>query len=719
MDRYEYNILLEKLNQFVQEEDYVAALGLVEEVDWRRVRNTRTLIMVSEVYEKNQRLEDAKDILLLAYERTTVGRSILYRLVEVAIAMDSPDEALEYYMEYSLLYPNEPAKYILKYKVWQARGASYEEQIQALETYKEHEYNEKWIYELASLYEKNGQEDKAVAACDEVILWFADGEYVQKAMDLKRNYTPLTAEEELKYKEAMVKKEISGDNFFDEACDPDEEEPLEGRRIEVKTGMDTADIREDLIGEMTSFTHEIQEADVSKLDSTEDKPSSEENLSEDLLQNIHLKGRQEEASAKAGSIALNLEEGVLETIEEAKKRQLQIEEETRKNRDALSEAMTMQDIEALVEASEARKESERIANSQPKEYEEEELEVLHKNVADGLEEFADLLKTKDVWEEPTVVDSRDNTVDLSKVIKPQEEIDKEDKEDENYIPGQLSFDKLLAQMNKEEETKDILKESQDDLREGISSFVEEMPVEDTPSISQEDSLDDLDIGLGLEDFLQSVVAYSQEDISSTLPESDSSTSSGEILESINQDYPDKVSEREDLTSQAKILEEGDLVSQAKTLESDDLISQNEEIESALALEIEAFALEEEPKSQDKVLQEDMPQEAKEEVAVSMEDIHFALEDFLVDLDQEEEKQEAKEEDVFDLEQVLEQEMSTSITEDPIKGDMPDTDNPLNEEEELTQEQKEILSYFAPIPGITSQVAQVLAEVRRKGYDFSN
>ena len=199
MDKAEYQSRLEELNSLVKKEDYEGALAVVESVDWRRVKSLRTLGMVADVYEANKRYPEAKKILLMAYDRSSIGKGILYRLVEVSVKMKDFDEAIDFYNEFEEVAHHDNSRYLLKYKILKGQKAPLEQQISLLEEYKEREFTERWAYELANLYSKAGETQKCVAACDELILWFSEGKYVTKAMELKMKYEPLSPSQKVKY----------------------------------------------------------------------------------------------------------------------------------------------------------------------------------------------------------------------------------------------------------------------------------------------------------------------------------------------------------------------------------------------------------------------------------------------------------------------------------------------------------------------------------------
>ena len=202
MDKNEYRAKLEEIGQLVDRQDYKGALKIVATIDWRRLRRARTLCMVGEIYEANKRYEDSRKLLLLAHQRAPIGRTVIYRLVELSIKMGEFDEALNYYKKFVEISPNDNSRYILKYKIYRARRSPIEEQIAILQDYKSKEYTERWAYELARLYAKAGMKDACIEECDDLILWFSEGKYVTKAMELKMRFTPLTAAQQESYNKA-------------------------------------------------------------------------------------------------------------------------------------------------------------------------------------------------------------------------------------------------------------------------------------------------------------------------------------------------------------------------------------------------------------------------------------------------------------------------------------------------------------------------------------
>ena len=209
MDKTEYHLKLEEINRLVDAQDYEGALTVADSIDWRRVKSVRTLCMVADIYEVNGELEKSMQMLQLAYKRSSIGKMILYRQVELALKMGLYDDAVKYYNQYLETASNDTSKYILKYKIYKAQKAPLEDQIAILEEYKEREYTERWVYELAKLYKKAGQEKKCVETCDDLVLWFGEGKYVTKAMELKMTYTPLSPSQKEKYEKAKAAGKVA------------------------------------------------------------------------------------------------------------------------------------------------------------------------------------------------------------------------------------------------------------------------------------------------------------------------------------------------------------------------------------------------------------------------------------------------------------------------------------------------------------------------------
>ncbi len=206
MDKYEYKLKLDELTELFDLQNYKAAAEIADEVNWQKVRNAKTLCMVADVYEAVERYAACQDVLMQAYDHSSVGRNIVGRLCDIAIKSKDVTAAEEFYNEFLELAPKDTQRYVFAYKIACLKNAPVSDRIAILEEFKEKEYSEMWAYELAVLYAQAGMREKCVEACDELILWFGDGEYVERALDLKRSFQPLTQVQEEKYQKFRTEK---------------------------------------------------------------------------------------------------------------------------------------------------------------------------------------------------------------------------------------------------------------------------------------------------------------------------------------------------------------------------------------------------------------------------------------------------------------------------------------------------------------------------------
>ena len=201
LDKYEYKVRADEIKSLISEGEYAEAVKIADTIDWRRVKSVMMLCTISDLYKINRRYEDSRDILLLAYERHSGGRLIVYSLCELSIKLGEYVQALEYYKEFVQLAPKDSGRYVLQYKLYEAQEVSLEERIEVLEELKKRDYREKWAYELAYLYHRVGLASKCVEECDEMVLWFGEGRYVLKALELKMLHEPLSEEQQIKYEQ--------------------------------------------------------------------------------------------------------------------------------------------------------------------------------------------------------------------------------------------------------------------------------------------------------------------------------------------------------------------------------------------------------------------------------------------------------------------------------------------------------------------------------------
>ena len=266
MDKYEYQAKLEEIKKLVDKEEYEEAAAIADTIEWKRVRSVRTLCLVSEIYEIVGRAEDSKNILYRAYRRSPSSRQILYRLTEACVQTQDFDDAVEYYTEYVNLAPHDNNRYILKYEIYKGRGSSVEEQIQVLEELKSQEYTEQWAYELAKLYAEAGMIDKCIAECDDLALWFHNGEYVVQALELKKQYAPLTPEQQTIYDNPSSIVDMETKEAAIEAAVPtlDEEIMKEMPKSETEVIADSImmDTEKEIAAAVTEHKEETEQADV-------------------------------------------------------------------------------------------------------------------------------------------------------------------------------------------------------------------------------------------------------------------------------------------------------------------------------------------------------------------------------------------------------------------------------------------------------------------------
>ena len=281
MDKYEYRVKTEQMLEYMEKKQYKKAMEIADTIDWRRVKNATMLNNVSEIYENNGEYQKSRDVLFMAYDRAPGSRKIVYRLGTLALKINDPDEASDCYEEFVKLAPKDPNQFILKYKILQARRAPLSEQIEALEDFKKAEYVEKWAYELAKLYHEAGMTTECLEECDDLILWFSEGRYVYQAMELKMKYKPLTPLQQEKYDSMKhASAHMSAAAPADEADDTDQAEPAEESAAE----------EQDAPSVMDAETREIR---LDERGSIQEEAQAEEDLPEEA-------GAEEAADGKAG-----------------------------------------------------------------------------------------------------------------------------------------------------------------------------------------------------------------------------------------------------------------------------------------------------------------------------------------------------------------------------------------------------------------------------------
>lgn len=258
MDKYEYKVRAEEIKALIAEGEFAEAVKIADTIDWRRVKSVMMLCTISDLYKINRRFQESKDILLMAYERHPGGRLIVYSLCELSIKMGEVVQGIEYYKEFVQIAPKDTGRYILQYKLYEAQDVSLEERIAVLEEFKKRDYREKWAYELAYLYHRVGLETKCVEECDEMFVWFSDGRYVMKALELKMLHQPLNAQQQEKYEWMKRERERQiaglGEEGMEEEILPAETLPEENPSEEALPEMEQEEEQRDNIEDFPGYT---------------------------------------------------------------------------------------------------------------------------------------------------------------------------------------------------------------------------------------------------------------------------------------------------------------------------------------------------------------------------------------------------------------------------------------------------------------------------------
>ncbi len=268
MDKYEFNIKVEQIRKLSNQGDFETAMKIADTIDWKKVRNANLLSMVANVYEKNHEYQDAKDILLMAFERAPIGKRLLYKLTDLSLKEGNVEEANAYYREFCDLAGDDPRQHLLRYMILKAMDAPIEQQIHSLESYTEEELDEKWLYELADLYHRAGDANRCVAACDKIMLMFGLGKYVDKAMELKIQYAPLNkyqmdlVENRDKYEEKLRAVEQAFE--AEDSVDNDEELSDQDRTVEseIMEAPEKTDVVAEEAAEIANADEENQDVSI-------------------------------------------------------------------------------------------------------------------------------------------------------------------------------------------------------------------------------------------------------------------------------------------------------------------------------------------------------------------------------------------------------------------------------------------------------------------------
>lgn len=754
-----------QINKLVEAQDYKGAMQIVDSIDWRRVKNVRTLCVVGEIYAANKRYEESKEIFLLAYHRATIGKNILYRLIEVSLKMGQISEATEFFDEYREVAGSDNSQYILRYKIARAKNASLNEQIRILEEYKEKEFTERWSYELAKLYYKAGDKQKCLDLCNEMILWFNDGTYVMKALDLKQRMGVLTGEEKEKYEQRFIPKLI----------------PPE-KAQEIRESKETEAVTETEYEESRPVTDTIQVDDERDLNSAE---TFQEKISKGIRDIFggHKKAAEETEDVEEEQQDDTEETSETEAVEAAKDSadQESGEEETPEAETAATEEKSEEDAseEEAAETAEAGDGEELLAsgidnlsagtvqlNARTQEPQDEEEEAYQeaeeaeaekateKELAESVSEIVEEDSVEEPNETSGVPLNEDGKPDFSATIRMPElkipksmiNVDPENASSAAGIPDASgifgSIDEIAAEVAKDKKAdEEPEKEQEFNLEDTILAAASEQGInipeeEKSPDVQQsevtEETEDEEDLDIAADEFVpEEPDAADIEDIMAQI----SAQQAEDVSESAHRRIPDlvldedeePVTEEDMQAAEAEFLNGPTCVQKPDTKDEfdgfDDLKEEEQlkEMPEDLSLEDEDFSLEDESDDRraDKLtddvvipVEDETPLDEEEEF--SDDDFGFKDEpeddeedDFISslteDMEEDDEEEELSEEE--QLERFIE-DMQPEINPNTI----------ISRKRQLTDEEKQLFTYFVAVPGMKEQLVDVLCDVQKGAAD---
>ena len=765
LDKEEFRVKLGQINKLVEAQDYKGAMQIVDSIDWRRVKNVRTLCVVGEIYAANKRYEESKEIFLLAYHRATIGKNILYRLIEVSLKMGQISEATEFFDEYREVAGSDNSQYILRYKIARAKNASLNEQIRILEEYKEKEFTERWSYELAKLYYKAGDKQKCLDLCNEMILWFNDGTYVMKALDLKQRMGVLTGEEKEKYEQRFIPKLI----------------PPE-KAQEIRESKETEAVTETEYEESRPVTDTIQVDDERDLNSAE---TFQEKISKGIRDIFggHKKAAEETEDVEEEQQDDTEETSETEAVEAAKDSadQESGEEETPEAETAATEEKSEEDAseEEAADTAEAGDGEELLAsgidnlsagtvqlNARTQEPQDEEEEAYQeaeeaeaekateKELAESVSEIVEEDSVEEPKETSGVPLNEDGKPDFSATIRMPElkipksmiNVDPENASSAAGIPDASgifgSIDEIAAEVAKDKKAdEEPEKEQEFNLEDTILAAASEQGInipeeEKSPDVQQsevtEETEDEEDLDIAADEFVpEEPDAADIEDIMAQI----SAQQAEDVSESAHRRIPDlvldedeePVTEEDMQAAEAEFLNGPTGVQKPDTKDEfdgfDDLKEEEQlkEMPEDLSLEDEDFSLEDESDDRraDKLtddvvipVEDETPLDEEEEF--SDDDFGFKDEpeddeedDFISslteDMEEDDEEEELSEEE--QLERFIE-DMQPEINPNTI----------ISRKRQLTDEEKQLFTYFVAVPGMKEQLVDVLCDVQKGAAD---
>ena len=691
MDKYEYRVKTEQMLEYMENKDYQKAMEIADTIDWRRVKSSSMLNTVSEIYEYNGEYQKSRDILFVAFDRSPGSRKIVYRLGMLALKINDPEEASDCYEEFVKLAPRDPNQYILKYKILRAQGAPLTEQIAALEEFKKEEYVEKWAYELAERYHEAGMTAECLEECDDLILWFSEGKYVYKAMELKMKYKPLTPLQQEKYdsRPGAAKKapEEPAEEPVEETAEEAVEETVEAAEVPAEAeeeSVETEEAEEESAEEIEEEEAEEEPAEEAEEDEAEEEPEKEKHSA---ITQVVKGATLEEALATGMALAsgIHIEKEAMEKKEEDLRATSQMriddilqewEEKQKEHAEAIEEQKA-KDEERL------QKEREEAMRRQEEERREVERKAAEAEAARKAaeEEAARKAAEEEAARKAAEEEAARKAAEEEAARKAAEEAEKEELLENAFAEGKTQRipDDLVRLVAEMEQGSEDEAEEEEELEEAdFDDFDFEDDFEDDFEEEFEDEAEEEDFDE--EDFDEE--DFDEEDFDEEEPEEDSDVDDFEE-EDFEEDFDEEDFDEEDFDEE----------------------------------DFEEEDFEEEDFDEEDFDEEDFEEEDFDEEDFEEED--FEEEDF-----EEEEPEEEFDVEALEIEEPSEEEIQERIKKAKGSGVPFDTGfvvtgrydlsatSEIGLKAGLTEEQKKLFSYFVPVRGMSEQIVEVLDNDRR-------
>ena len=743
LDKEEFRVKLGEINKLVEARDYKGAMQIVDSIDWRRVKNVRTLCVVGEIYAANKRYEESKEIFRLAYHRAPIGKNILYRLIEVSLKMGQISEATEFFDEYREVAGNDNSQYILRYKIARAKNASLNEQIRILEEYKEKEFTERWSYELAKLYYKAGDKQKCLDLCNEMILWFNDGNYVMKALDLKQRMGVLTGEEKEKYEQRFIPKLIPPEKAKEIRESKETETAGESEYEESRPVTDTIQVDDERdLNSAETFQEKISKGIRDIFGGHKKAAEEPEDMEEDV---------QDESEDSTEEEAEDVQEGEETPEEETAATEESAESEETDSEDTEEEIPESEDGEELLSSgienlsggtAELKAEIQKEAA--------EPVQTTEQELSQSVAEIMKASQEKESEEPSGVPLNEEGKPDFSatirmpqlKIPKSMINVDPENASAAAKIPDASeifgSIDEIAAEVAKDKETKAETEEEQEfNLEDTILAAATEQGIdipeeEKSPDVQmsdvteETDDEDDLDIvadefvpeepdAADIEDIMAQISAQQAEDAKQSERERT------RVPDLILDEDEEPVTEEDMQAAEAEFLNGPAGVSKPVEEDAFEDIEELTDMPEELSLDEAVSEDDAAEKTAEKlddvatVVEEETPLDEEEEystddVSAQSEAEDDEEDDFISSLTEDMEEDDSEEE-------LTEEEQLERFIED-IQPEI-DPNTIISRKRQLTDEEKQLFTYFVAVPGMKEQLLDVLCDVQTGAADHTS